>query len=116
MRGVPAAEVVAFLDREWEQGTVHLRKALWGRFGSRVCKIDGTTTPRAKGSGASGERTNVEGKLAKMAGFPTFRFCWSRFGSPVCYTHMRGRTTSPNNAVEVRSVSLKLLSRKDSGG
>jgi hypothetical protein len=28
VRGVPASEVVALLDREWEQGTVHLRASV----------------------------------------------------------------------------------------
>ena len=67
IRGVPSEEVLSFLDRKWEEGTPDLRAALWAKYGKRVCKRDGTPTPRAKGSGASGRREDVESKLTDMA-------------------------------------------------
>ncbi len=70
IRGVPAAEVMAFLDLEWERGAVNLRGELWKRFGSRVCRADGSVTPRAKGTGVPGERAEVEPMLESMAKLP----------------------------------------------
>ena len=70
IRGVDAEKVNAFLDEEWEKGAVDLRKALWGEFDRRVCKVDGTPTPNAKGSGCSGQRSDVVQKLTKMALLP----------------------------------------------
>lgn len=70
IRGVPATEVVEYLDREWARGAVNLRSELWKRYGSSVCKADGATTPRAKGTGVSGEKVEVEKKLNLMASLP----------------------------------------------
>lgn len=70
VRGFAGRAVVDFLDREWEAGAVDLRKALWKEFGVQICKTDGTTTPNAKGSGAGGDRADVERKLAAMAALP----------------------------------------------
>lgn len=70
VRGVPQDEVVAVIDRAWEAGAVDLRSALFDRFGVQISKMDGTPSPRAKGSGASGELSDVEGKLARMARLP----------------------------------------------
>jgi hypothetical protein len=70
VRGVPAREVLVFLDSAWERGTVHLRKALSDKFGVCVCKADGTPTPRAKGTGVGGHRSDVEDLLTKMTRLP----------------------------------------------
>ncbi|MEO5826698.1 MAG: hypothetical protein ABIR59_12480 [Gemmatimonadales bacterium] len=64
------ASVVAFLDAEWERGTVNLRAALWTKYGTNVCKVDGTPTPRAKGTGVVGTEEAVNARLTAMAAFP----------------------------------------------
>jgi hypothetical protein len=90
VRGVSGAVVLEFLDREWEAGTVDLRKTLWKEFGGHVCKTDGTTTPNAKGSGASGERADVERKLAAMAAFPDVEIVLASVRKPgVLYAYLK---------------------------
>lgn len=61
VRGVPAEEVITFLDQEWEKGTPDLRKALWNKYGEHVCKRDGTPSPNAKGSGGPDVVLNLTG-------------------------------------------------------
>lgn len=93
VRSVRAAEVVAFLDNEWETGTVDLRKALALQFGDRVCKTDGTPTPNAKGSGARGQRSDVEHKLAKMTRFGDVEIVMASVRKPgMLYAYVREGT------------------------
>lgn len=70
VQSVPAAQVVDWIDRRWESGEVDLRKALWNQYRDAVCKVDGTPTPNAKGSGARAQRGDVETKLATMTRIP----------------------------------------------
>ena len=67
VRSIPSLEVIRFLDEEFEQGVTDLRRTLWQRFGDKVCKVDGTPTPRAKGTGVPGNPDELEAKLAQMA-------------------------------------------------
>jgi hypothetical protein len=66
VRRISAKEVIDFLNNEWEKGTVHLRKALSDKFGENVCNANGTPSPKAKGTGISGEREAVLKKMFQM--------------------------------------------------
>jgi len=59
-------EVLDLLDEMWRRGVQDLRQGLNELIGSDLCGLDGLPSP-AKGSGATGERADVEGKLSRMA-------------------------------------------------
>jgi hypothetical protein len=58
---------LAFLNTERDRGIVDVRRALAKKFSDNLCKVDGSPTPKGKGSGATGERADVESKLTEMA-------------------------------------------------